>query len=106
MRKVFVVGAIAALVSLLAVMSCSTRGQALLDRLCGPTDEALPWPDVRECELVGGGTWKSDERTIVYELTELERGRKYALPIGEGFRDVSGNAAQEFIWTIEVAPGD
>lgn len=106
MRKVFVVGAIAALVSLLAVMSCSTRGKALLDRLFGPTDEALPWPDVRECELADGGTWKSDERTIVYELTELERGRKYALPIGEGFRDVSGNAAQEFIWTIEVVPGD
>lgn len=56
--------------------------------------------------LVDGGRWRSDERTIVYELADLERGRKYVLPIGEGFRDVSGNAAQEFIWTIEVAPGD
>ncbi|MBL8767085.1 MAG: Ig-like domain-containing protein [Planctomycetes bacterium] len=56
--------------------------------------------------LVDGGTWRSDERTIVYELADLERGVKYALPIGQGFRDVSGNAAQEFIWTIEVAPGD
>lgn len=57
-------------------------------------------------EFVDTGRWSSDERTIVYEFTDLERGSKYALPIGEGFRDVSGNAAQDFIWTIDVEGDD
>lgn len=70
-----------------------------------PAIEGLEATGHRFPAFAGVGVWSADERTIVHECVELEAGRKYAVPIGENFRDISGNPAQEFIWTIDVAGG-